>query len=108
MADKKEESWYNQRKFLISILVIVLIIIAGIIFYSFFIKPIQCADAECYTTALLTCNRAMYTREDSEAVWSYIIRKPVNSETCLIDATLMYIKEGKTDLESLQGESMSC
>lgn len=108
MIVKKEESWFSQRKFLISLLAIVLTIIVGILFYSFFVKPIHCADAECYKTALLTCNRALFTHDDSEAVWSYIIRKPVDSEACQVDTTLLYIKEGKTDLESLQGETMIC
>ena len=105
---KKEEGEFNRKKFLLSLLAVVLTLLIALLFYYFFIKPVQCYDADCYKQSLLRCKRATFIHEDNEAVWTYTIRSPVTSESCRVDVTLLYFKEGNVAVESLQGESMTC
>ena len=89
-------------------IIIVIAILLAVLFYFFFLKASVCNDFECYQHALETCKKSELVREDDNGIWRYVIEKSVDENTCVVEVSLLALKQGNIDMEELQGLSMEC
>ncbi|MEN9626001.1 MAG: hypothetical protein RL557_329 [archaeon] len=108
MLDFKKEEGKLLFSFKNYLIIIIIAIILAVLFYFFFLKLTICRDFACYQDALVTCKKSEFVREDDNTIWRYVIKKSVDKNTCLVEVTLLALKEGNVDMEKLQGQSMEC
>ncbi len=89
-------------------IIIIIAIILAVVFYFFFLKTNSCKDFTCYQDSLTKCKKSLLIREDENSIWKYVIKKSVDENTCMVEVSLLALKQGKTDMEELQGLSMNC
>ncbi len=87
-----------------SILAIILIIV-GVYFTWFF--QYNCTSMECFQAYQVQCAKANVIRETDSTSWNYIIKGKQNN-LCVIEASVLRVKEGQADRLNLQGTSMDC
>jgi hypothetical protein len=56
---------------------------------------------------MLACDKAVYISNTDSAVWEYKILGTKISE-CIINTKIIQLKQGQTELLSLEGKSMDC
>ena len=99
----------TNRIILISVLSIMLILFIIANLFIYFYKA-KCNDVTCFTTALASCNRANWIKEDSKASWLYTI-KGMKNDVCKVNVKLLQIKSGTLVNQNLEGEcnlQMTC
>ena len=95
-----------KRVIIISISILaVILIIAGIYFTWFF--QYNCTSMECFQAHQVTCSKANVIRQTDSTTWAYTIKGTQNN-LCVIQATVLKVKEGQADRLNLQGSSMDC
>lgn len=92
--------WMVISGFLILVLLVALL-------FALLIYTKTCNNQECFSSALLNCRRAQWTRSD-QGVWNYRIIGSNDKNSCKVDVKLLKINNGSSDAEKLQGEEMSC
>ena len=97
---KKRLSW----KFIVFVLIVVVLIAA--MYFTFFFSY-SCDRYECLMANLQECKRATLLYEHQDTTWNYAILGQKGSR-CEVEVTLLQIKQGKLDIEKLQGDSMTC
>ena len=106
--DFKKEEQKLPVSFRTYVLIIVIAIIIAFVYYFFILKINSCKDFSCYQDSLARCKKSEFVREDNNGIWRYVIKKSVDENTCEVEVSLLALKQGKTDMEELQGHSMSC
>lgn len=95
-----------KRGIIISLSILaVILLIAGIYFTWFF--TYTCTTMECFQANQIKCAKATVLRETDTTRWSYIIKGKQNN-LCVIEATVLKVKEGQIDRINLEGNSMDC
>jgi len=89
------------------IVVGLIIIMAGMAVYFTFFYTKKCGDVSCFNTALLKCKKASYMDDAEDATWFYKIKGKSKGE-CKIRVEILQVKEGTTDMASLEGKDMYC
>lgn len=106
---KKEKKYkYNRTNEIIKLIVILLVLIAvcvGIYYFAFYTK--SCENEDCFSKALIKCERASWINDGEEATWLYNIESFAKGK-CRVDVRLLQIKKGKIDIEKAQKKEMSC
>ena len=101
---KKED----KSKIILTAIIFVVLILA--IYLTFFYSK-SCKDSACFTQSLSKCQKSSYINDAKAAAWLYSIKGIITEESeknCRIDVKMLQVKEGETELEILQGKSMSC
>ncbi len=95
-----------KRGFYISVLAIILIAILVFIYFLYFYSR-TCTDRTCFESAMKSCNRVDWIKEDEAASWLYRIIGS-SGQNCRVEVTLLNLKKGTIDIEKLQGKKMIC
>lgn len=83
----------------------IIVLIAAIYFTIFYYK--KCDDLGCFNSRLAKCSKANFQYEGDEATWYYkILGKEGNQ--CEVYTELRQLKQGRLDIEKLEGQSMNC
>lgn len=100
---------YNKLKkrvgLALIILIIVLVVFTGY-FLIFYARP--CIDSTCFVSAMETCKRVSWIREDAQASWLYVVKGNAKGDACKVQVKLLKMKQGTIDSEKLQGQQMTC
>jgi len=105
--DLKREAVKSPWGYHIGFFLIILTTFAVIVAYFLLFFTIECNDGDCYQSALARCRKVFYIREDASAIWHYkIIGK--SSTGCLVEVSLLNLKKGTIELETLQDKTMVC
>ncbi len=94
----------KKRIAVFGVLAVVFIILA--VSATFFVKP-RCESFECFQDKMRKCNEAVYTNDGVEATWKYNILGE-DGNACVVEVTLLQVKEGELGLEKLSGYKMEC
>jgi len=95
-----------KKGIIISIIVVASILaIVGIYFTWFF--QYSCSDLNCFQAYQEKCAKAIVIREADTTTWQYEIKGEKN-ELCVIQTTILKVKEGQIDRKILEGTSMDC
>ncbi|MEK6914361.1 MAG: hypothetical protein AABW83_01810, partial [Nanoarchaeota archaeon] len=108
-ADFKKE--FNQLTSRNSIIISLIIIILGLIFFYYFVgfdKPTECKDINCYKEYLLTCKKSFLVNDEDNYVYRYKILKSNGNNYCNVEVILLKIKNGTAENEKLEGLNMIC
>lgn len=100
----------HKRKWLsknLWFLLFVLIVISLFLIYYIFFKFSNCYTKSCFYGSLVSCNKVTWIRESDDADWFYKILEK-EGDYCKVEVKLLKLKEGKIDLERLEGEKMIC
>tara|TARA_Y100000310_G_scaffold72424_1_gene68454 strand:+ start:3489 stop:4013 length:525 start_codon:yes stop_codon:yes gene_type:complete len=96
-----------QRRVGIALIILILGLIGFTMYYLvFYAKPVSTSQE--FIDSIISCNRASWIREDSQAKWIYIIKGNAKGDACQIHVQLLEMKEGTIGGESLQGKEMEC
>src|SRR3989338_1621073 len=96
------------RRILLAIIILAVLLLA--VYLTFFYSK-SCKDSSCFTQSLSKCQKASFINDAKAAAWHYSIKGIIREESeknCRIDVKMLQVKEGETELEILQGKSMSC
>ena len=94
-----------KKSLIVSIIVIVLILIAGA-YFLFFYTP-KCNDEVCFSDKLINCKRASFISENTDTVLGYNILG-ASSGKCETNVKLLQIKAGNQELSGLENLDMNC
>ncbi len=94
----------EKRGIIVVSLIIIVVIIAS--YFTFFYSK-RCRDSSCFNAALLKCRKASYMNDAKDATWFYKIKGKSKGE-CKIRVEILQVKEGTTDMASLEGKAMYC
>jgi len=86
--------------------ILFLIMIAIAIYFNFFFYD-NCRDENCFKSNLVVCNKAIFTKDSSEATWFYKIEGK-DGKMCNIYVELIQLKKGDVKAETVEGKSMIC
>jgi hypothetical protein len=67
----------------------------------------SCKDEECFSKALLNCEKTSYVKDSDETVMLYRILGETNGK-CEVNVKLLQIKRGSADLAVLENKDMTC
>ncbi len=103
----EEERYYRDQEILkfIIIIFVFLAVLTFVYFILFYTR--ECENRDCFSNALLKCNKAVWVNDVEEATWAYTI-KGISEESCEVEVKLLVVKKGGVEMESVQGESMTC
>jgi hypothetical protein len=87
------------------ILIIALIVFSGY-FLFFYSKPVSTSEE--FLDAMASCKGVSWVREDAQASWLYVIKSNEKGDSCMIEISLLQMKQGTIESEKLQGKKMSC
>jgi hypothetical protein len=104
----KRQGYFDLKKKVIFSLVVLIITIFLTIFLITLFYPKSCEDRECFSDSLNDCDRVSLVREDSSASWYYEILGNNDENSCKVSVKLLKLKQGKIDIEDLEGEEMTC
>lgn len=96
----------KKRGIFIIIIVILTIVIALLVYFNFIYQR-NCSSLQCFNSAMLNCDKAVYISDTDSAVWKYTILESKNNQ-CIINTKIIQLKEGSTELLTLEGKSMAC
>ena len=85
-------------------LVLVGLAIAGSFLYFY---TGSCDNKDCFYQSIADCRRVSFINDNGEITMEYKI-KGASGKTCVVDVSLLQIKEGSSELEPLEGKSMEC
>jgi len=94
----------NKGVVIFTILGVVLLAIAS---YFIFFKVNVCSDSECFSEAIVSCEKTIYLFEDEDMIKQYVILGEQN-EQCSSKVKILQIKTGNMELEILEGQEMIC
>jgi hypothetical protein len=108
ITKKKVETYFKKPIHwpLLSIIVISVIGLA-ISFYFIVVYSSTCGDEDCFSSALVKCDKGIYLKETAETITEYKISGEKQG-FCEIEVELIQIKQGSAELISLEGEGMVC
>lgn len=89
------------------ILLIVIIVIAVIAVYLTFVYARPCSDKACFESSMQNCQRVSFIDDAADATWRYQI-KGKDKDSCNIEVSLLYLKQGTSDMSILQDKNMIC
>ncbi len=103
-----EEGGYYRDQEILKFVIIIFVFLAVLTFFYFILfYTRECDNRDCFSSALLKCNRAVWVNDLEEATWAYTI-KGISEENCEVEVKLLIVKKGRAEMESVQGEGMTC
>jgi len=104
----KREGKYRRGIEILKLIIFVIVLI-GICFatYYLFFYTKTCSDRDCFSKALVLCERAKWLNDDAEATWIYTIKEN-SKDKCEISVKLLQAKKGKQEIEKIEGKEMIC
>ena len=97
----------KKRVLIIAIAFLAIVLSLSILIFLNFIYSKNCQSSECFNSALYKCKKAAYISDSENSAWQYeIIGK--KDDKCEVDAKLLQLKNGTTELLVLEGKSMQC
>ena len=106
---RKKEAGKSRKiiKILLIILgiIILLVVLAGA--YYFYVYSQACTNRDCFSRALVKCQRAQWLKDADSATWLYSI-KGKSSGGCRINVELLQAKQGKTEIKEIEKLGMDC
>ncbi|MEK6848565.1 MAG: hypothetical protein AABX65_02950 [Nanoarchaeota archaeon] len=97
----------KKREALIIIILLVILVALVLLAYFKFSSSQACENEACFNSALEGCKKTIYNANTPEALWRYTIKKKTANE-CLINVEFIEAKQGKVELQALQGKEMLC
>ena len=95
-----------KRGWKIVVGILALVVLLTAIYFTFFFHY-TCYNNACFKEHQKECVSTIYIKDGEEVVWGYHIQGK-EDENCLIDLTLIQVKKGTLDKQSLEGKSMVC
>ncbi len=107
MGEKEEGKRFSYKKLIIVSLIMVVVLAA--VFLTWFLYPFtkDCPNRECFSEALVFCERAQWLNDDNEATWLYTI-KGQDEGRCEVEVELLQAKQGEQELSNIEGKNMIC
>ncbi len=104
---------HKGKKFnygIVYLLVAVILVICFCFCFYLFLNYSVCESEECFRNALVNCNSVKWLREGNDVDWHYKIKNDFWGKEgyCKVEVSLVQMKKGSIELESLNGESMTC
>jgi len=96
----------KKEGIVIVLLILVLFAIAAAVYYGFFYSPL-CESQDCFSKAIVKCNKATYLSDNSATIIEYKILGKAGDK-CKISMKLVELKIGTVELMGLQGKEMTC
>lgn len=75
--------------------------------YLIYFYSRTCSGQECFNNYLVKCQKSMFIKEDTNTIMRYQITGKSGS-TCNTEVLLLQVKQGTSDLATLEGKSMIC
>lgn len=94
-----------EKKKWIIIVVAIIVGLAAIYFSLLFYR--SCDNKGCFDKNLISCAKTKFIQNSGDVIWLYTI-KGKQSGSCVVNAEILSIKEGKASLSYLEGKSMDC
>lgn len=94
----------RKELMIVIFLILVVLVVAG---HFLFFYRIDCLNEECFSKAIINCDRATFVRDTNETINYYTIQGSGN-EGCEINVKLLQIKKGTAELSVLEGQEMTC
>ena len=101
-----KEGGISRRTINIILLVIVFILVVALVYYFYF-SPKKCSTDICFTTALASCDKASYSKDDGSEIVLYKING-AKSWQCAVNVKVQQVKSGPAELGKLEGKDMTC
>jgi hypothetical protein len=89
------------------ILVCAIVVVAVLAVYFSFFYTKNCQDDICFESSMAKCSKASYIDDKADAVWQYRIIEKEKGD-CIIKVKLIQLKQGTTNMGSLEGKDMDC
>lgn len=90
----------------LGLIVVILLVFMALVYFLFFYTE-GCASESCFNRNLVECSKASYVHEAKDASWKYDIEGG-SGDRCEVEVTLLQMKRGGEELESLEGKEMNC
>lgn len=94
----------SRSAFFLAIAVVVLTILS--IYFNFFFHY-SCDDLACFKSHQAECVRTRFIHDTPQTTWLYEVGGKRDNK-CVIDVTILQIKEGRLDRQVLEGKTMKC
>ena len=93
----------------IPFLIIIVLALIGIIWSGYFVFKYErvCEDENCFSTALVKCEKRMYIKDNPETITQYRIFKRTQ-DSCEVNVKMLRIKQGSVELSALEDKEMDC
>jgi len=75
--------------------------------YLIYFYSRTCSGQECFNNYLVTCQKSTFIKEDLNTIMRYRITGK-SGNACVIDVLLLQVKQGTSELATLEGKSMTC
>jgi hypothetical protein len=98
----------KKKRNTLTLILVSLIIISlalAVYFGNFFYS--NCQTFECFQSHEFNCDKAQFIRDTDTTTWLYKIEGEKDSK-CEIEVTVLAVKEGNIDRNSLEDKSMTC
>ena len=88
-------------KILLTILgiIVLLVVLAGA--YYFYVYSQACSNRDCFSRALVKCQRAQWLKDADSATWLYSIKGKSSGES-KVNVDLLQAKQGTTELRQIE------
>jgi hypothetical protein len=96
----------KKRGWIVIGIILLIIVISVAIYFTLFFSY-NCESVECFKAHQEECVRTKFVSEDERTTWLYEVKEK-EEESCVIDATILQIKQGSPDRRMLEGKSMRC
>jgi hypothetical protein len=97
-----------KRKGIILIIALVVCLIGlAITSYLILTNLKQCSTEECFTQALVNCNKVSFEKDDGANIMKYTILGQ-NGLNCDVNVQVVQVKKGAAELAILEGKDMIC
>ena len=97
----------KKLNIILSIVIILVLIVIALLVYRLVGAAKICEDEQCFQTSLLSCDGASFIEDGAETILLYEILGAKGSK-CWVQVTLLQVKEGSAELESLEDKKMKC
>jgi len=102
-----EKQGYTQKKLLLGLILLFIVLLVFSIYYLYFHSQ-PCRDLNCFYSAMESCKRVSWIREDNQASWAYKIIGNKAGDACSVEVRLLKMKQGSISNEGLQDKKMVC
>jgi hypothetical protein len=90
---------------LILVSLIIIFLALAVFFGNFFYT--NCQTFECFQSHEFNCDKAQFVRDTDTTTWHYKIKGEKDSQ-CIVETTVLAVKEGSINRKSLEDKSMIC
>lgn len=83
-----------------------LVILFVVVYFTFFYYH-SCKDLSCFKCNQIKCSKTKFISDEESTTWKYFIKGKQNN-FCVIEVTVLQVKQGTLDRKILEGKSMDC